>query len=73
MKTHMDNVPENCNYCSFRQKVSQHWELEDYCFLNKKKTRDMIMDEDCPLKSLECQTEYCIATSIKECNVWRTI
>lgn len=56
MKTHMDNVPENCNYCSFRQKVSQHWELEDYCFLNKKKTRDMIMDKDCPLKSLEGNT-----------------
>lgn len=49
----MDNVPENCNYCRFRQNVSQHWELEDYCFLNKKKTRTMIMDEDCPLKSLE--------------------
>lgn len=56
MKLCVDNVPDNCNYCYFRQNMSQHWELEDYCFLNKKKTRDMIMDEDCPLKSLEGNT-----------------
>lgn len=53
MKTHMDNVPENCNYCGYRQKLSLHWDIDYYCFLNKKKTRDMIMDEDCLLKSME--------------------
>lgn len=53
MKTYMDIVPENCNYCGYRQKVSEHWDIDDYCFLNKKKTRDMIMDKECPLKSLE--------------------
>lgn len=53
MKIYVDNVPKNCNNCIFKQNMSQHWDLEDYCFLNKKSTNKIIMDEDCPLKELE--------------------
>ena len=37
----------------FRQNMSQHWDLNDYCFLNKKSTSRIIMDKDCPLEELE--------------------
>lgn len=50
MKTCGDNAPENCNNCTFKQNMSQHWDLEDYCTLNKKSTSIIIMDRDCPLQ-----------------------
>ena len=53
MKIYVDNVPKNCNNCIFRQNMSQHWDLEDYCFLNKKSASRIIMDKDCPLEGLE--------------------
>ena len=53
MKIYVDNAPENCNNCIFRQNMSQHWDLDDYCFLNKKRISRIIMDKDCPLKELE--------------------
>ncbi len=53
MKIYVDNVPENCNNCIFRQNMSQYWDLNDYCFLNKKSTSRIIMDKDCPLEKLE--------------------
>ena len=53
MKIYVDDVPENCNSCIFRQNMSQHWDLEDYCFLNKKSASRIIMDKDCPLEGLE--------------------
>ncbi len=53
MKIYVDNAPENCNNCIFRQNMSQHLDLDDYCFLNKKSTSRIIMDRDCPLEELE--------------------
>ncbi len=53
MKIYVDDVPENCNSCIFRQNMSQHWDLEDYCILNKKGTSTIILDRDCPLEKLE--------------------
>lgn len=52
MKIYVDNVPENCNSCIFKQNMSQHWDIEDYCLLNKKSTSKIIMDEDCPLRAV---------------------
>ena len=49
----VSNVPENCNGCTFKQMVSRHWELEDYCILNDKNISRMIMEEDCPLAERE--------------------
>lgn len=53
MKIYVDNIPGNCNNCIFRQNMSQHWYLDDYCFLNKKSTNRIIMDRDCLLEKLE--------------------
>lgn len=53
MKIYVDTLPKNCNYCVFRENMSQHWNLEDYCFLNKKKTSEVVLNEDCPLSKLE--------------------
>lgn len=36
MKVSADNAPENCNNCIYKQNMSKHWDLNDYCFLNKK-------------------------------------
>lgn len=53
MKIYVDNVPENCSNCIFRQDMNMHWDLDDYCFLNKKSISRIIMDENCPLEELE--------------------
>lgn len=45
-----DRILYNCNYCTYRVNVSQHWDMEDYCSLNKKKTVNINMDKDCPLE-----------------------
>ena len=59
MKIYVDNVPENCNNCIFRQNMSQHLDMEDYCFLSKKNTSRVIMDQDCPLEGLsDSKYEY---------------
>lgn len=50
MKIYVDNTQENCNNCIFRQNMSQHWDLEDYCFLNRKSTIRIIINKDCPLR-----------------------
>ena len=42
-------VPENCNGCKFKEAMSRHWELEDYCVLNGKEINRMVMEEDCPI------------------------
>ena len=52
MKIYVDNIPENCNNCIFRQNISQYLDMEDYCFLNKKSISRIIMDQDCPLEGL---------------------
>lgn len=57
MKIYVDNVPENCNNCIFRQNMSQHLDKEDYCILNKKSTSRIIMDQDCPLEGLGDSTK----------------
>lgn len=43
------HVPKNCNGCNFKQEMGRHWDLEDYCFLNKISISRMHMEEDCPL------------------------
>lgn len=53
MTIYVDDKPGNCNYCTYKRSMSQHWDLEDYCFLNKKRISKIIMDKDCPLKELE--------------------
>lgn len=40
---------QNCNHCIYRQDVSRHWDLEDYCLLNMKKTSRITVDRDCPI------------------------
>lgn len=42
-------VLKNCNGCKFKQEMGRHWDLEDYCFLNKISISRMDMEEDCPL------------------------
>lgn len=49
MDAHVNNVPENCNGCVYKEMVSRHWELEDYCALNKISISRMDMEKDCPL------------------------
>lgn len=53
MDGYLHIIPKNCNDCAYKQMVSRHWELEDYCMLNKKKIREIVMDEDCPLGKTE--------------------
>lgn len=52
MKIYVDSKPENCNHCIFTQSMGRHWDLEDYCLLNKKNRSKIIMDMDCPLKEM---------------------
>lgn len=52
MRIYVDEKPKNCNNCIFKQSMSKHWDLEDYCLLNKKITSRIVMDRDCPLKEL---------------------
>ncbi len=49
MDTHVSDVPENCNGCMYKQILSRHWELEDYCALNQKSISRMDMEKDCPM------------------------
>lgn len=53
MRSYVDDVPENCNNCRFKQIMSKHWDLDDYCLLNKKRIGRIAMDEDCPLEELK--------------------
>lgn len=66
MKIYMDSKPENCNHCIFNQSMSRHWDLEDYCLLNKKNRSKIIMDMDCPLKELEVRTQVTVAVDKAE-------
>ena len=43
----------NSNNCNIRNNNSKYWDLDNYCFLNKKSTRRIIIDKDCPLEELE--------------------
>lgn len=53
MKIYADNKPKNCNYCKFKQIMSQHWDLEDYCLLNKKCISKINMEVDCPIEEVD--------------------
>ena len=53
MRIYVDNVPENCNNCIFKQNMSQYFDLEDFCSLNKKHISRIIIGKDCPLEELE--------------------
>ncbi len=47
---HMDWKPENCNHCIYREEVSRHLDLEDYCSLNRKRTGKIDIGTGCPLR-----------------------
>lgn len=65
MDASVSSVPKNCNGCKFKQIVSKHWELEDYCALNNKSINRMNMKKDCPLwGGGELCTEYRIAGNV---------
>lgn len=49
MGIYMNNIPKNCNKCTFKQIMSQHWDIEDYCLLNRKNISRIIIEKDCPL------------------------
>lgn len=53
MDIQVDNRPKNCNRCIYNQNVSRHWDLEDYCLLNKKSIGKIMIDRDCMLRELE--------------------
>ena len=55
MRVYVDNVPKNCNKCAFKKIMSKHWDLEDYCLLNRKITSRIVIEKDCPL--VETDTE----------------
>lgn len=63
MDAHVNNVPENCNGCVYKEMVSRHWELEDYCALNKINISRMVMEEDCPLA--ERGRDYVQSTTLR--------
>jgi len=63
MDIHVNNVPENCNGCMYKQMVSRHWELEDYCILNRKNINRMNMEEDCPMA--EGRVDYVQGTALQ--------
>lgn len=52
MAIHTDRK-QNCNHCIYRQDVSSHFDLDDYCSLNMKRTSRITMDKDCPLEDEE--------------------
>lgn len=53
MKIHMDRKLENCNHCIYREELSRHLDLDDYCAKSMKRTGRINMDIDCPLERLE--------------------
>lgn len=63
MDANVSDVPKNCNGCVYKQILSRHWELEDYCALNNKKIEMVLMEEDCPLA--ERGTDYVQSTTLQ--------
>lgn len=49
MKNNMDRKPRNCNHCIYRENVSRHLDLDDYCSKNMKRIGRIDMEKDCPL------------------------
>lgn len=49
--------PENCNHCAYKENISQHWELEDYCKRINQKLSRIDIEKDCPLDR-EKRREY---------------
>ncbi len=50
MRICMDKKPENCNHCIYRENISRHLDLEDYCSLNRKRIGKIDIKTDCPLR-----------------------
>ena len=50
MRICMDKKPENCNHCIYRENISRHLDMEDYCSLNRKRIGKIDMKTDCPLR-----------------------
>lgn len=63
MKICMDRKPENCNYCIYREEMSRHLDLDDYCTKNRKKTGKINIQTDCPLR--ESRIRRCAGKILK--------
>lgn len=50
MKINVDMKSRDCNHCIYRKDVSRHFDLDDYCSKNMKRTGEINIDTDCPLK-----------------------
>lgn len=53
MNIYVDEIAKNSSNCLFMHNLSKHWDLEDYCFLNKMIISRINVDRDCPLVKLE--------------------
>lgn len=53
MERHDNEVSENCNHCNYRDCLSKHWDIEDYCSFNKKKIGKINVEHDCPLRMMK--------------------
>lgn len=50
MKICMSEKPENCNHCIYREEISRHFDLDDYCSKIMKRTGEINMGIDCPIR-----------------------
>lgn len=53
MNIYVDEIPENCNKCMFMENMSKHWDIDDYCFLNKLSIGRFDKKDKCPLRVSE--------------------
>lgn len=52
MNIFVDELPDNCSKCVFMENMSKHWDVDDYCFLNKLLIGRFEKNDKCPLKVL---------------------
>jgi len=53
MRIYVGKRKKNCNHCIYREELSRHLDLDDYCAKSMKRTGRINMDIDCPLEELE--------------------
>lgn len=49
MENYVNAAGENCNHCTYKKNISRHWNMEDYCSLNRKRIGTINIGKDCPL------------------------
>lgn len=50
MGKHIVDISKDCNHCNYRDNLSRHWDVEDFCSLNQKKISKINIKQDCPLR-----------------------